>query len=647
MKKNDWIFALAVAAYSYLFYHQGTGVNFLIFSALMVACVWSKNKNNTRSIPYLVAASGTLLSAFCVCYYGNGLSIIANIFSLLLLSALCFNPATSVIIALFFSVYSICASFIFMILDMVERAQKKVVEKAESSLFIRVLIIALCLIVVIVFFLLYKGSNPIFDEFTKNIKLDFNFFEWFFFTMAGSFLVYGFLFHRTIKAIEVEDNKIPNRLTSGMINSEGWFAQKLGIRNEIFSGVVLLLLLNLLLLVVNALDVNYLWFDGSLPKGMNYSDFVHQETGLLILSIIIAILIIMFYFRGAVNFYSGNKLIRVLAFIWIIQNAFMIVSTSYRNQLYIHEYSLTYKRIGVYVWLALALFGLITTLVKIMKTKTNWFLFRANSWLYYGLLIISSLVNWDNIITDYNVKQAIAQKRPLDKFYLLSLSDSNLPQLLTLDDSLKTKNVVEEDWSSASGAREYINYNRNFKSELSRKLYNFMVKMNRKDWQSYTVEDSRVYKLILDLNEKHLIKRLTFNDNLPIVIGALQKINNLKELEIRGPGLFDYTSLDKFPRLSKLALTNNSINYIGSMPVLPELSELDLSDNKLQDLSALQRMKGLVRLDISGNAEIRSFAFLNELRKLKELKIGFITKNGYETLKSTFPVLTIDAQILN
>ena len=39
MKRNDWILLIAVAAYSFLFYEQSPGINFLIFTIVLLACL--------------------------------------------------------------------------------------------------------------------------------------------------------------------------------------------------------------------------------------------------------------------------------------------------------------------------------------------------------------------------------------------------------------------------------------------------------------------------------------------------------------------------------------------------------------------------------------------------------------------------------
>lgn len=642
MKKNDWIFLISLVAYGYLFYEQTAGINFFIFSCLLTFFQGIRDKMLLKKTSWLLAASGVLLSSFCVFYYGSGLSVISTIVSLMLLSALSYSPSTSVIVALMFSVFSIIGSFLFMILDAVERNTKRVAVVVENSSASRFMLYFVPVTVALIFFCLYKGSNPVFDEFTKQINLDFISAGWVIFMIFGSFLTYGFLYHKTIPVIARKDQSIPDDLINVTFSQESWTSRNLSIENQVRSGVILLFLLNLLLLLVNLLDINYLWFSHALPAGMSYSVFVHQGTGQLIFSIIIAILIIMFYFKGRVNFFEKNKTIRLLAFAWIIQNVFMIMSTAFRNNLYINEYSLTYRRIGVYIWLLLALIGLCTTFWKIMRLKTNWFLFRSNSWLFYAVLVISCFINWDGLVTKYNVEKAVVKNKTLDKFYLLSLSDVNLPDLFMLPDSLKNESWHESDEDFLCSSR--VDRQEDFKKELSKKLYDFMKRMKQKDWRSWNLTDSRTLERLLELNKDGRIRELKFSDWRSFSAVNLKDFSNLNSLELENIQMFDCNELRYFQQLEVLTL-RNSANNITRFPVLENLKTLDLSNNRLQNIFSLRRLKKLEQLNISENPDIRSFAVLSDLKELNYLRIGLITKAGYQTLQQTYPQLTIDATI--
>lgn len=138
-------------------------------------------------------------------------------------------------------------------------------------------------------------------------------------------------------------------------------------------------------------------------------------------------IIIVYFFSGNLNFYNRNKWIKLLAFIWIAQNIFLVASVLHRDYDYIFYHGLTYKRIGVIVFALLCLVGLSTVYIKVAKQKTVFYLYRVNAKVWYALLLLFSFVNWDVLIVNYNFSKA--EKIGIDVDHLMSFSDKTLPIL--------------------------------------------------------------------------------------------------------------------------------------------------------------------------------------------------------------------------
>ena len=69
--------------------------------------------------------------------------------------------------------------------------------------------------------------------------------------------------------------------------------------------------MNVLLLVVNAIDINWIWFGFKPAPGFDLTQFVHEGTYVLILSILVAMGIVLWFFRRNLNFYEpGLPLLR-------------------------------------------------------------------------------------------------------------------------------------------------------------------------------------------------------------------------------------------------------------------------------------------------------------------------------------------------
>lgn len=624
MKKNDWILLASVATYSYLFYNQNAGINWLVFNAILITLLLSRNKEVYKTKSWLLAATGSIISAICITYYGNGLSIVANIISLGILSAYSINAKTSVILSFLFSCYSVAASSVFMIIDSITRNKNKSELTEAKPVSVKLMLYLVPLLIAIVFFFMYKAANPVFDNYTKKINLDFITIGWFFFTLGGLFLMYGFFYHKTIKSLERKDQNAPNSLYPEMIDNTSTLKRFLTIDNEKLSGIILFLLLNTLLLSVNIIDVHFLWFDGVLPKELSYSAFVHQGTGALIASIIIAILVILYYFRGELNFHPQNKVIKLLAFLWVIQNAFMIISTAYRNNLYINEYSLTYKRIGVYVWLLLVLIGLITTFIKILKAKSNWYLFRTNGWMFYFVLLASCFINWDVLVSDFNIHQAEQKHKALDVFYLTNLSEKNIPQLLSLHDS--TKAAVIDEYNNERNL-EYSYSAEYYKPQLHYKLYCFLDEMQQHQWQSFCVEKTRVLREIEFMKKN--ITEINLQNYYKTSLKPLATLEHLNNLNFSNNLLTDFNELKLFPALETLNLNSNSLDSIKTFPTMKNLKSLSLAYNRISDVSMLKNAPNLTSLDLSGNLSLD----LKTLPQFKQLHTLSFNSNFITDLK--------------
>ena len=82
-----------------------------------------------------------------------------------------------------------------------------------------------------------------------------------------------------------------------------------------------------------------------------------------------AVGVILFYFKGGFNFDEKAAQLKRLAKIWIALNCVLIVSAVMKNTEYIAFFGLTYKRLGVYLFLVLALIGLMLSFQKIIRHR--------------------------------------------------------------------------------------------------------------------------------------------------------------------------------------------------------------------------------------------------------------------------------------
>lgn len=310
------------------------------------------------------------------------------------------------------------------------------------------------IIIVFIFIGIYSGANEIFgkyaselgDSIARALTQVFGFifndlsFERFIHFCLGLALTGGLLitfYDHIVEKIELnlseellrKKNKnrlktLWNEITLVFVGSV--ISKKMALKTEYIIAIISFIALNILLLILNSIDIWWLWLGhGKQLAETNYAAELHDGTNALIFSIILAMAIIVYFFRGNLNFYSKSKMLKILAIVWMIQNFILIISVFIRDAHYIEVYGLTYKRIGVIVFVLLCIIGLSTVYFKIAKQKTLFYLLKVNGNIWYILLLAFSLINWDVAIVKYNLahKGTIA----FDPDYLLSLSDKTLP----------------------------------------------------------------------------------------------------------------------------------------------------------------------------------------------------------------------------
>ncbi|MBX2828780.1 MAG: DUF4173 domain-containing protein [Flavobacteriaceae bacterium] len=308
------------------------------------------------------------------------------------------------------------------------------------------------------------------------------------FTFLFSLFLGSFLWIRTRhKSLESNDKNASETLIRKRLRMKRYFKLS-ALSNEHRAGIFLLIVLNLLLLLLNILDVYWVWFNFEW-NGYTLKEFVHEGTYLLIFSILISISVVLYFFRGNLNFYKKNKLLRYLSYAWLIQNAVLTLSVGIRNYHYIEHFALAYKRIGVFLFLILTIIGLYTVFQKIKLKKSAFYLFRTNALALYLVLTISSLPNWGRIIADYNFSHAQESYLHLD--FLSTLSDKSLPALDVSYPKLKEIDTFQK--SKFQNDRNKVSATAYYRTIQQRKS-TFKNKWESKNWLSWNLAEYKAYQ---------------------------------------------------------------------------------------------------------------------------------------------------------
>ncbi|WKN44771.1 DUF4153 domain-containing protein [Tunicatimonas pelagia] len=450
---------------SFLFYGQGAGLNFLLYSLVFVAISFVLYPELRQSASGWFITAGYLLTAVGVVWHHSWLAILLYLFSFIALAGFCAYPRTSLGIALPNGFYA--AGLSFWRREWLNRKAKQ-----QGSLTpARVMSWLVPVFITTLFLMLYIGGSPAFAALFTQTEIEVISFGRIVFTLVSAYLLLGIFYPTGIQSLIQLDQRIPNLLLRHRQAQKQRAFNTIGLKYEYRSGWLLFILLNGLLLLFNGVDTYHLW-TGKLPQGVTYSEYVHQGVNALIISIILAISIVMYFFRGNLNFYHRSRRLKLVAYAWVAQNVFLVLATAYKNSLYIDAYGLTQKRIGVYVYLLMTLVGLFFTYVKVREIRTNAFLLRYTSWAFYAILAGLTLFNWPRFITKYNLTNLPAEQ--IDFQYLSYISDHNLD---LLQDAL-----VNPNYHIAASTRE------NIMNEIS----HFRYTESWQDWRSWNYADEQV-----------------------------------------------------------------------------------------------------------------------------------------------------------
>ena len=484
MKKKTILLFVSVFAYCYLFYNQGIGINFLIFNLLLVFASIVIDFSLVKRLNWLLVAAGALITATSAFLYGDLLAVIANVISLLFLAYVSYNPKSTLVFAFIQSCWTLISSFFLQIEKIFTPKQVKEGETEETKsefTFADLLKFIIPIAVLLTFFLIYKFSNPIFSKFIDNLNLDFISWTFVGFMLVGFYLLFVFYFPVNSQRLIRLDKSSSNQLSGGILPHEKGMFKDLS--KEMSAAMMTFGLLNVLLLLVNVLDLNFI-FSGQMKSITNYSNYVHQGINSSIFSVVIAIFVMLYFFRGNLNYVAKNKQLKFNAMFWILLNAILLLTCFHKNFAYIMDSGLTYKRIGIYFYLLLTFIALITTLVKITSFKSNWFLIRYNVWSLFLVLVFSTLFNWDKLILEYNVKFKPSVER---EYYLFELEEVSYAHLLNHWDKMPYNNNYY-----FIGLSEDL-----FDKMLKVRIDKFMEKHQQKDWRSWNLEDDRIVNEIL------------------------------------------------------------------------------------------------------------------------------------------------------
>jgi len=495
MKYSRHAIALLIAfLFSWLFFQRAAGINLFIFDAVLFAAIYFLQKEKLQSKSVRLFLFGVLSSSVFVVIHNSAWSIFIHHFSVFLLGgALAASHLKSVVSIL----VAAAANVVLSVQEYVHSRAPKLDRKrpwVRALYALRISVIPL--VVVLVFGTLYANASPWFNNFWAKLStfffnifgdlIEMISFTWFFTFVLGLLITVYLLFAKSIESIDkIEDDQPDDLLKS--TNSE---TENPSLKREYQIAILLFGSLNLMLFGQNMLDFLHVWigfeWDGAFLK-----QFVHEGTWLLIFSIFLSVALLLYYFRSDLNFTENNKVLKILAYVFIFQNMFLAASVAVRNIWYIGYFNLAFKRIGVFFFLIAVIYGLYTIYQKVAEQKTVHYLMRKNSVVVYMLLLAIGFANWDTIIAKYNF--AHADKAYVHLSFLSKLSDKALPYLAQPIDKLEQ---VKQDQDLNYGRDKYALSPTDYSERIDNRIEEFVYWYPERDWLEWNYADWHAYKLL-------------------------------------------------------------------------------------------------------------------------------------------------------
>ena len=399
MKKHHFILACSIV-FTLLFYKESIGVNLAIFGLFLTGliCYFFQDKFIDRSHLILVVTS--VLSCFAFAWYGDFASFLALTLSIFFLQFKTQDYKIKIIqifpLILLNGITSLGRVFMF---------DQWLPEKKISSDFTKKLVAYFIIptVFLLLFFIVYSFGSDHFSSLFTDYTLDIDILPLLLISILGFYISFSFWNYWVPDVCydknEVLDNDFKN---IDEVKNQNTFSF-LDLDFERKSGEITLILLNLMLLVF-IVTYNYeQFFEVVVAQASKLSADTHERVNSVIFSILMAVGVIMFYFKGGFNFDKQAVSLKKLAKLWIFLNGVLIVSTFIKNSEYVSFFGLTYKRLGVFAFLILSIIGLIYAFLKIRRQKTNAYLVNQMVWYFYGTVLLCSFVNWGNLITNYNI----------------------------------------------------------------------------------------------------------------------------------------------------------------------------------------------------------------------------------------------------
>ncbi len=317
----------------------------------------------------------------------------------------------------------------------------------------------------LVFLLLFGNANPIIGKWVDAVNLT-HILEGLSFGRILFWMLMAALFWAVLRP----------RIKTSSSQNPAW---DMGVINTLFTRDAILrslVIFNILFAAQNIMDLVYLWGGAGLPDGMGYAQYAQKGAYTLVVTALLSAAFVLIVLKQGREEHAP-PLTHTLIYAWVAQNIFLMISSLYRLNLYVEEYSLTYLRFAALIWMLLVAAGLVLIIIRMARAKSNLWLINANGMTLALVLILCSTLNIGSLIAHYNVRHnyEIAGKgQHLDIYYLSLLGPSSLGAIEWLEAQPQWQGYKYDD----KARQRFSNIKHGLKTAETRRTQN---------WRSWTL----------------------------------------------------------------------------------------------------------------------------------------------------------------
>ncbi|MEL7161939.1 MAG: DUF4153 domain-containing protein, partial [Bacteroidota bacterium] len=328
LRKSSALFFLG-AAYALLFYQAEMGLNLLLFDGLLIGLALWLRPELARHRGFVWSVGGLLFAAGSVVIVHGSASLLAHHLTYFLV--LGFAQARELRFLWFGLLLGLIslAQGPFRWFGRLREARADSTHVRQWSLDARIRNLFVAAVVIVPFLALYLAGNGRFLQYASWLADMLTSWElspdliWRCFLCALGALLSVTLFfpaNRALRLVRWQSGFRDELLRDELKNAPRHprpRPKNLALKYEYQQAVIVFGTLNVLLVVVNFTDLRYVWLAGETLSAATLSNYVHRGTTNLIISIFLAMAVVLFYFRGNLNFLRSATALRPLARLWL------------------------------------------------------------------------------------------------------------------------------------------------------------------------------------------------------------------------------------------------------------------------------------------------------------------------------------------